>query len=77
MKKLIGSILGSGSKGSDATRMYVSFDRPCSQAGSALRGKVVIEVGKDGAKLVQDYPDGLGLEAHLFGAEKVYWANQM
>ena len=57
--------------------MYVCFDRPCHQAGSALKGKVVIEVGKDGAKLVQNNPDGLALEVQLFGAEKVYWAIQM
>jgi len=59
------------------TNVSIALQRPCSQAGSALKGSVTLKVGSDGKELVGKYPDGIVLEAQLFGAEKVYWALNM
>ena len=56
------------------TKLEIKLDRTTAQAGSALKGKIIITVGKDGQELVKKYPAGIVLEAQLFGSEKVYWA---
>ena len=67
-----------GSKGTPGgTTLQIIFDRKCAQAGSALTGKIIVAVGKDGAKLIKEYPEGVVVEAQLFGSEKVYWALNM
>ena len=58
----MGNELGIGTS-SGGTKISITLDRTCAQAGSALKGKIIINVGKDGAKLSQDYPAGIVLEA--------------
>jgi len=35
----------------------------CFQAGSALKGKIIIKIGTDGQKLIDEYPAGIVVEA--------------
>ena len=62
--------------GESDTKLEVLVTRTCFQAGSSLKGKIVVTIGNDFKTLIEEYPAGLVVEAELFGSEKVYWANQ-
>jgi len=74
MGNLKNILMGNEGSNQQGTRISILLDRHTSQAGSALRGKIVIYIGNDGKKLAEQYPSGIVLEAQLFGCEKVYWA---
>ena len=38
-------------KGQENTSLELVLERTCFQAGSALKGKVIVKVGKDGTRL--------------------------